>query len=330
MILFYYLALAFLRISLLVQYYRIFVLQHIRRIVLIVGIISAAFSICTIVTQIFFCVPIDKWWFGNSKPGFCVNRVALWYFNSIVHIFIDIAIVLIPIPVIKHLEIPRKQKRMLIFVFAMGGLACIVAIVRMEGVVNILKTEDLSSENADLAAWSSAEVNISVICASLPALRPFLSKWLPKILGPSWGSRMGTTRGGNTRNGTFKQFSQRGGDRDLSSKTLRRPRSSSEIFDLAPTAVESQSASDTEDIERLTSVKSKCWSPGLDTRVTFHEDIQQPMPVAKKIGQIEVVTEVTQQVQDDDQDTFRSQRGDEEQGGIANSPRAGWTQISHK
>lgn len=58
-------------------------------------------------------------------------------------------------------------------------------------------------DSAPTVIWSIFELNISLICASLPAIRPLLSHYFPKIMGSTeiftpkpWKISLGTPPGG--------------------------------------------------------------------------------------------------------------------------------------
>jgi hypothetical protein len=58
-------------------------------------------------------------------------------------------------------------------------------------------------DNAPTVIWSIFELNISLICASLPAIRPLLGHYFPQIMGSTeiftpkpWKSSLGTPPGG--------------------------------------------------------------------------------------------------------------------------------------
>ncbi|KAK5464522.1 hypothetical protein LTR55_011735 [Exophiala xenobiotica] len=84
---------------------------------------------------------------------------------------------------LKTLNIPRKQKYSLLAVFAVGGFVCIVAILRLHAVYVISNSSDPTYDNVAAAYWSSIELNTSIICASLPTIRPIIAKIFPTWLG---------------------------------------------------------------------------------------------------------------------------------------------------
>lgn len=50
--------------------------------------------------------------------GYCMDRRLLWYTNACLNIALDLTILLLPMPLIRHLQIPRAQKRGLVMMLA--------------------------------------------------------------------------------------------------------------------------------------------------------------------------------------------------------------------
>jgi hypothetical protein len=46
----------------------------------------------------------------------------MWFFNAAMNIVTDLAIIVLPMPVIRRLNLKRRQKQLLMGVFAIGGL----------------------------------------------------------------------------------------------------------------------------------------------------------------------------------------------------------------
>ena len=67
------------------------------------------------------CFPVARFW-ETSLPGTCVDQLAVWYVMAGVNIITDAAIFVIPLPVIKSLQLPTKQKMLLVVVFGLGLL----------------------------------------------------------------------------------------------------------------------------------------------------------------------------------------------------------------
>lgn len=72
--------------------------------------------------MIFSCIPVQKSWdlsFPQSE-GSCINVVALYFATAIANIFTDVILLVIPIPLIMGLNMPKIQKIgvLIIFIFA--------------------------------------------------------------------------------------------------------------------------------------------------------------------------------------------------------------------
>lgn len=75
----------------------------------VLGAIVFAHGIITFIITIFLCKPISIMW----SPGFpqgCMDILAFNYFNAGFHILTDVLLALIPIPMLKRLQINRRQK----------------------------------------------------------------------------------------------------------------------------------------------------------------------------------------------------------------------------
>lgn len=59
------------------------------------------------------------------------------------------------------------------------------SILRLRALHDVTKSTDLTWENGPIAYWSSVEVNVGIICASLPTLKAFAMKFMPHLLNNS-------------------------------------------------------------------------------------------------------------------------------------------------
>lgn len=80
-----------------------------------------ACGVMSFCAALFFCSPVSKAW-DDSVQGWCVNRPALNYSVAGFNIVNDIMLLIIPLPFLTKLQLPRKQRIILISVFACGLL----------------------------------------------------------------------------------------------------------------------------------------------------------------------------------------------------------------
>lgn len=79
------------------------------------------YAFASVIATIVQCLPIERIW--NKKiTGSCIDLTAFWYANAAANIIGDIAIFILPMPVIRSLNLPRREKFGLTMVFALGFL----------------------------------------------------------------------------------------------------------------------------------------------------------------------------------------------------------------
>jgi hypothetical protein len=101
--------------------------------------------------------------------------------------------------------LPTKQKVGLMFIFAVGGLVCLVSILRLHSLYIVSISEDTTWANTEAAIWSSIEVNTGIVCASLPTVKPLISRIFPRLLSSNRSNQptylRTTTNGNHSQNG---------------------------------------------------------------------------------------------------------------------------------
>jgi fucose permease len=142
----------------------------------------------------FQCSPVISA-FSPDIHGKCVSIVTLYLCSAPVNIITDLAILVLPIPVLTGMQLPLKQKAILVFTFALGIFATIIDVVRIYYLQRALDTQRSmqvqeqignSSDFSWIASmplmWSAVEVNAGIICACIPTLRPLFQRILPSII----------------------------------------------------------------------------------------------------------------------------------------------------
>src|SRR3569833_52348 len=131
----------------------------------------------------FACTPI-----GNIIPDHethCIETLVVWYLTSVVNIITDFIIFLTPMPAIKQLQLPRKQKIVVGAIFCLGFFTCIISIVRLCFLRAAINTQDPTWDNVPVSFWSVVELNCGIVCASAATLRPLLRKIIPGLRSAS-------------------------------------------------------------------------------------------------------------------------------------------------
>ncbi|KAK3991271.1 Satratoxin biosynthesis SC1 cluster protein 4 [Cladorrhinum sp. PSN332] len=172
----------FIKLSILFQYRRIFQTPAAKKLTMGVLCWFAVYGIACVGTSIFTCWPVAKFW-NVSIDGVCMHRPTLHYCLAAFNIFNDFLLLFLPVPWLRGLNVSRQVKVVLIGVFACGAFACIVGIIRLRSLYLFQTTpiEEQPVHGVDIAIWSSVELNVAMICASVPPLKALFVKIMPSL-----------------------------------------------------------------------------------------------------------------------------------------------------
>jgi hypothetical protein len=134
----YYLSLGLTKTSILLQYQRVFTTKRFQIVCWTLMGFVIVYTIWTVFSSIFACVPVRAFWTRESAS--CINQFAMWLSVSLypsrhdantdrlcstnagINILTDFALIILPSPVIRSLNLGHRQKIALISIFGLGGL----------------------------------------------------------------------------------------------------------------------------------------------------------------------------------------------------------------
>jgi hypothetical protein len=91
-------------------------------------------------------------------------------------------VAILPIKALWSLQIAKRQKVALVGILTIGWFVCVVSILRLHALVILSKhQDDRTYYSAATAYWSNIEMNLGIVCASLPALKPLVVKIIPRF-----------------------------------------------------------------------------------------------------------------------------------------------------
>ncbi|KAH0285567.1 hypothetical protein KCU62_g7402, partial [Aureobasidium sp. EXF-3399] len=143
----YLAGLTFTKLSILLQYMRLFQGKTVHRIIIGMLVFVAAYGTWSVAGSLLICYPVHYFW-DRKGTARCMNHEAKWFSDATVSIITDLILLCIPMPFLKGLNLPYRQKVGLIAVFALGGLVCLVSIARLGPLYIIATTNDVSLHNA--------------------------------------------------------------------------------------------------------------------------------------------------------------------------------------
>lgn len=167
--------------SILIQYLRIFTYPR-TRIVCLILLFPLLPAVCWgVFGGTFLCSPTAKLW-KPQLAGHCMSAQRYWYSVAGIDIGLDFLVLLLPLPAITTLRLPRKQKLGLMLVFLLGFFVCVISVLRLFTVYAASVEGDFVASGVWAIVWSSVEANVGIVCASLLALKPLVAKLFPKIM----------------------------------------------------------------------------------------------------------------------------------------------------
>lgn len=136
--------------------------------------------------QILQCIPFEfNWvgWRGDYGPHHCLDINTLAFVAGGLSISHDIIIILLPLPLLYKLNISRRKKAGIFFMFGLGVFILITSCVRLQYIVLFTRSLNPTWDFTDPLIWSGVEVSVSMTVVCLPAVRTLLNRILPSIFG---------------------------------------------------------------------------------------------------------------------------------------------------
>ncbi|KNG46059.1 integral membrane protein [Stemphylium lycopersici] len=173
----YKMIMTLIKISILLIYLRLAVNNKFERLCKGTLILLVAYQFIVIVVTSAQCTPLQKLWdFTGSVPGYCINTNAFYYVTSAFHIIMDIWILVLPLRLIMRIPRQPRDKLALYIIFGLGAISTLASIIRLHFLRMFTLSNDPIYDSLPINTWSMVEVNIGILCASIPTLKPLVSK----------------------------------------------------------------------------------------------------------------------------------------------------------
>ncbi|KAL9611584.1 MAG: hypothetical protein Q9167_003773 [Letrouitia subvulpina] len=109
-------------------------------------------------------------------------------------------------PMLKSLNLSRKQKVGLMILFGLGGVVIVVSSLRLHALTEIFGAEGERKFTKPLIdIWSGVEICVGIICACAPVLKAFIKYCKPRLFGTT-GSREDQSTGQPAKESWWSQW----------------------------------------------------------------------------------------------------------------------------
>lgn len=88
------------------------------------------------------CLPVQAAWDSDVKPAQCLNQRKIFISDMCLGLFIDVVILILPIPLTFSLRMPVRTKVKVVALLSAGGAATGVSIFRLYKSIQFLKPAD--------------------------------------------------------------------------------------------------------------------------------------------------------------------------------------------
>lgn len=161
--------------------------------IVVVNVAGAALTFLAV----FQCRPVGAAFDDPILPSAkCIDIVTLYLSSAPVNIITDLALLFLPMPILTSMRLPRNEKFILIITFSFGGFVAVVDVVRIAYLESaaLARLQNSSGSAASSAEndyswiaslsfmWSAVEVDVGMICACVPGVKPLVAKVFPRLL----------------------------------------------------------------------------------------------------------------------------------------------------
>ncbi|KAJ0167199.1 hypothetical protein CTA2_3867 [Colletotrichum tanaceti] len=182
-LIYYQLCLCFTKLSILAFYLRVFVARQKERYLVWATVAFVILYGAPMLLMSFLqCHPAPGQFFG--QPMVCFGFPDLLISSASLHTATDAWLILMVIPCVMKLELPRRQKFALGLVMSLGVFVIVASMVRLHLSLHLHYRPNSAAIRNTLRFFvmTVLECDTALICASAPTLRPLLAKLFPGLV----------------------------------------------------------------------------------------------------------------------------------------------------
>ncbi|WYZ44622.1 hypothetical protein EsH8_VII_001058 [Colletotrichum jinshuiense] len=157
--------------------------------------VNAAMAIAVFLVALLQCLPIEANWDPVVRAtARCVDN-SFHVSISCLNVLMDILVLILPFWIFLGLKMPMGAKIAVICVFLVGAVVTVVAIIRLVAIYKLFYVPPDPNNDPfhDIGVvYNVVEINLAIISASAPALRPMFRKWWPKLFGAVSSGKTGS------------------------------------------------------------------------------------------------------------------------------------------
>jgi len=138
---------------------------------------------------VFQCNPVSAYWksFMNDKSKCFAADIPL-LIHGMTNSLTDLYVFVLPMPMFWKVQLPKKQRIGLMALFGIGFITVGAGAVRLYYSILTAQSADYTWMGYYLWTWEAIEINLGIICACIPGIKPLIVRILPSLLSYGNGS----------------------------------------------------------------------------------------------------------------------------------------------
>lgn len=140
--------------------------------------------------------PSAAYRFSPTLNASCTNILTIYLSSSPLNIISDLALLVLPMPILTGMRLPLKQKIIIVVTFSFGLFVAVVDVIRISQlqsadtyVLSAGHHESSNNSGEDFSwyasysfMWTAIEVNLGIMCACVPGLKPLVARFAPHFI----------------------------------------------------------------------------------------------------------------------------------------------------
>jgi hypothetical protein len=148
-------------------------------------ILASLFGIAFAAQILAQCEPLSFYWSATRDPsqGHCLNphiMAGFTYGHAVVSSIGDWTFGILPAFLVSGLNMNIRSKISVFLILAFANIGSIATLIRIKAIHQIASSQDFLYETFDLAIWSSVEIGIAIMAASIATYRPLFRSFLSR------------------------------------------------------------------------------------------------------------------------------------------------------
>ncbi|KAI9163611.1 hypothetical protein HJFPF1_05229 [Paramyrothecium foliicola] len=186
----YILGRSVIRFSIIFFYMRIFQIRLAKLLLLVSFVVNTIFCVSATLALACQCTPVNYFWlqWDGEHEGQCIStKTVVWALAVLAFVF-DLWLIVLPVPFIARLKLSWQKKAQTSVMFVIGIAVLVVSAFRFTTITKFTTSKNPTMDSMATGLTSALELEIGIICASLPSIQVLFKPMFNHALGWTQGS----------------------------------------------------------------------------------------------------------------------------------------------